>query len=330
MAATLNYNDQNHFPSTTIGMSAVDRSQESTSTRTNRANLLGASTKVRHLHPVVREEAGIDQLFVLTSAVKFAFPFKLHAMLHDVARDGNDAIVSWLPNGMQFRIHRPTEFAHFIMPRYFDKTKYRSFQRQLHIYGFQRVTDKKSPDFGAYHHELFQWGMSHLCFNMIRHKIKGPSGSLMSYSKKIEVSPDRLSKSQSEQHCPSSHISKPTCVNAISSAELLCNPSEGTPLPQKEYPSTSLTSATRSVPCLMGSESLDSDNCLRVLATKLNRKEDQTTLPFTQIKPFDKKDRAYPLGPTLFEIQELQDGDESFFAGKRFFFTDSAFNVLLS
>merc|ERR1712232_475425 len=46
-------------------------------------------------------------------------------------------------------------FAEIIMPQYFNQTKYRSFQRQLYIYGFDRIKDKSSEDFGAYFHELF-------------------------------------------------------------------------------------------------------------------------------------------------------------------------------
>jgi hypothetical protein len=79
----------------------------------------------------------------------------------------------------------------------------------------------------------------------------------------------------------------------------------------------------------MGSESLALDSVLRVLATKFDKREDQKTLFFSQIKPFDKKDRAYPVR-NLFGFQELRDGDESFFAGKRFFFTDSALKMFLS
>merc|ERR1712025_213429 len=67
----------------------------------------------------------------------------------------------------------PKEFADVIMPQYFNQTKYRSFQRQLYIYGFDRVKDKSSDDYGAYFHELFIRGSSDLCLDMQRKKIKG-------------------------------------------------------------------------------------------------------------------------------------------------------------
>jgi len=104
---------------------------------------------------------------------KFAFPFKLHSILESSVASGQEAIISWLPSGKAFKIHKPKEFADAIMPQYFNQTKYRSFQRQLYIYGFDRVKDKASDDYGAYFHELFIRGASDLCLDMQRKKIKG-------------------------------------------------------------------------------------------------------------------------------------------------------------
>jgi hypothetical protein len=111
---------------------------------------------------------------------KFAFPFKLHSILEntenndDNNNDGNwSSIISWLPSGKAFKVHKPKEFATEIMPEYFSQTKYRSFQRQLHIYGFDRIKDKCSEDYGAYYHQLFIRGQPDMCLDMTRKKIKG-------------------------------------------------------------------------------------------------------------------------------------------------------------
>jgi len=104
---------------------------------------------------------------------KFAFPFKLHSILESAGASRQESIISWLPSGTAFKIHKPKEFANAIMPQYFNQTKYRSFQRQLYIYGFDRVKDKTSEDYGAYFHELFIRGASDLCLDMQRKKIKG-------------------------------------------------------------------------------------------------------------------------------------------------------------
>jgi len=118
---------------------------------------------------------------------KFAFPFKLHSILESAGTTGKESIISWLPSGKAFKIHKPKEFADVIMPQYFNQTKYRSFQRQLYIYGFDRVKDKSSDDYGAYFHELFIRGSSDLCLYMQRKKIKGTGLSNEERRKKASI-----------------------------------------------------------------------------------------------------------------------------------------------
>ena len=70
------------------------------------------------------------------------FPMKVHRMLNQSKEDGNESIVSWLPHGRAFKIHKPKAFADIVMPRFFNQSKYTSFQRQLNLYGkFKRLTE---------------------------------------------------------------------------------------------------------------------------------------------------------------------------------------------
>jgi len=92
-------------------------------------------------------------------------------MLDDVTKDDRERIVSWQPHGRSFTVHKPKEFVEKIMPTYFNQTKYASFQRQLNLYGFCRLT--QGPDKGAYFHKCFVRGEQGLCRGMIRRKIKG-------------------------------------------------------------------------------------------------------------------------------------------------------------
>mmetsp|Transcript_19707 Transcript_19707/g.44743 ORF Transcript_19707/g.44743 Transcript_19707/m.44743 type:complete len:493 (+) Transcript_19707:816-2294(+) len=96
------------------------------------------------------------------------FPEKLMEML----MGGEDPyVVSWLPHGRSFLVHKPKEFTEQIMPKYFKQTKLTSFQRQLNLYGFRRIT--QGADAGSYYHELFLRCRPQLCMRMNRQKVKG-------------------------------------------------------------------------------------------------------------------------------------------------------------
>lgn len=102
-----------------------------------------------------------------------SFPQKLHQILQELERqDGGAAIASFLPHGRAFAIHKPRDFVKTIMPKYFRMSRFSSFQRQLNLYDFQRITTE-GPDKGAYYHELFVKDRPSLSTMMKRNKIKG-------------------------------------------------------------------------------------------------------------------------------------------------------------
>jgi HSF-type DNA-binding len=99
------------------------------------------------------------------------FPLKLHAILDAIEQDGYDKVISWQPHGRCFIIHKPKDFVEYVMPKYFNHTKISSFQRQLNLYGFQRLT--RGPDKGGYYNELFLRGKVFLARRIKRMRIKG-------------------------------------------------------------------------------------------------------------------------------------------------------------
>jgi hypothetical protein len=118
----------------------------------------------------MNEEADYNDQFV-TKSQGLGFPLKLHAMLDSVETEGLDSIVSWLPDNSGFKVHCPDAFVAQVMPHFFNQSKYKSFQRQLNIWGFQRV--QGGPGAGSYRHHSFVRGIPSRCCEMKRIKIKG-------------------------------------------------------------------------------------------------------------------------------------------------------------
>jgi hypothetical protein len=130
------------------------------------------------------------------------FPWKLHEMLDLVEQRGEEEIVSWLPGDHAFRVHNVDIFVKNIMKTSFNQTKYKSFQRQLNLWGFKRNT-KECLEKGAYYHPLFIRGRRDLCKELERKRTKvekatvsnGPSDAVKhtlwpSPKAKLEPRPD--------------------------------------------------------------------------------------------------------------------------------------------
>ena len=58
-----------------------------------------------------------------------SFPAKLRLVLEEAEAMGLQNIVSWEMNGTAFRVHKSDDFVEVIMGRWFNQTKYKSFQR---------------------------------------------------------------------------------------------------------------------------------------------------------------------------------------------------------
>lgn len=78
------------------------------------------------------------------------FPSKLHRML---SNDEYSDVVSFLGHGRAFAVHDVNRFLKEVAPQYFkNQSRWNSFCKQLHLYGFARV--KAGKDEGAFYHPL--------------------------------------------------------------------------------------------------------------------------------------------------------------------------------
>lgn len=92
-----------------------------------------------------------------------AFPLRLYDMLEDAEELGYGHVISWMPDGKSFKIHvdgtqdiGDEKIIVQALQRAFNMTRYRSFLRQLQLYGFERIC--KGPHRGECKHELLVRG----------------------------------------------------------------------------------------------------------------------------------------------------------------------------
>ena len=125
-------------PGDAIGSKKSGKSSGVT-TRSSVANRQGANVEQRQFR--VRARGGVQH----------PFPTKLHQVLEDMEKNGHENIMGWMPHGRSFMVKDPKEFVKDYMPTYFNQHKLASFQRQLNLYGFKRLTGE-GPDRGSYYH----------------------------------------------------------------------------------------------------------------------------------------------------------------------------------
>jgi len=102
------------------------------------------------------------------------FPWRLHELLSEAEANGKSEIISWLPDANAFKVHNKVRFTKEILPSYFNATKYKSFQRNLNLWGFETI--QEGPSKGAAFHPLFIKGNREKCHYMNRQKVKGIMG----------------------------------------------------------------------------------------------------------------------------------------------------------
>jgi hypothetical protein len=162
--ASLNHQQENHITPTDTSVYPVPLTVVS-------ARDISGAAAMQHMDLRGIEQNDEDVSILLSES----FPVKLHRLLLDLQMyDGGATIASFLPDGAAFAFHDVHRFEADVMRKYFPRmNKFASFQRQLNLYDFQRISD--GPERGAYCHPSFNRDFPNLCRGMKRTKIKGTS-----------------------------------------------------------------------------------------------------------------------------------------------------------
>lgn len=111
------------------------------------------------------------------SRASSTFPGTLYFILLHSEENGTSHIISWQPHGRSFIIHDQKKMVNQVLPKYFNQTKYSSFQRQLNVYGFTKLDN--GLDRGGYYHEYFLRGRPDLLTKIRRQGVKGTGKRLI-------------------------------------------------------------------------------------------------------------------------------------------------------
>lgn len=99
-----------------------------------------------------------------------SFPNKLLALIQTASDNDLLDAISWLPHGRAIAI-RDEDLFMGIVTRFFKVSVFRSFTRQLHLWGFSRV--QRGPEKGAWWNPHFLRNRPDVMRRLVRRKIKG-------------------------------------------------------------------------------------------------------------------------------------------------------------
>jgi len=167
--------------------------------------------------------------------VRQPFPWKVFQMLQDADSLEFDDIVSWNERGDGFKVHDVKRFTNEIIGKYFNQSKYKSFQRQLSLYGFERCTEGR--DKGLRFHEKLRKNNKMLCRQMkpVGYKPRGQE-KISEHKEEASIVSDR---SSSPKYSCVSPINVPHTENNLGIPSVVSSDSIHQAIPISPCPETS-------------------------------------------------------------------------------------------
>jgi HSF-type DNA-binding len=146
------------------GKSEQIRSQNQTTRgESTEHHFLPAASTLYHDHSLSVPPAGES---VSENEDSKRFPEKLFRLLGRAELESFNHIISWQPHGRCFVVHLREAFIGLLPVLMPGLTRWKSFQRQLHLWGFTRLTEGR--DIRGYYHEMFLRHRPHLLCHMRR------------------------------------------------------------------------------------------------------------------------------------------------------------------
>jgi len=181
-------------------------------------------------------------------------------MLENAEQDGYDHIISWMPDGTSFKIHvdgipnedEETAIAK-VLKIIFPQMRFKSFLRQLQLYGFEQRTCKGLYR-GEYKHELFVRGRRDLLDK--KHNIR--NSNVTSNNSKDNRSPESALQSTMSVEVVSPYFAPPPslCSTTVSGG---CSYSKTSKIPCKLH-NLVLTGINSSIDYSDNDSDIDSDS----------------------------------------------------------------------
>mmetsp|Transcript_5250 Transcript_5250/g.15325 ORF Transcript_5250/g.15325 Transcript_5250/m.15325 type:complete len:413 (+) Transcript_5250:97-1335(+) len=184
------HNSENHQSNSTLTHTAQTQSNAKSQTQTTSSSTMNTTT-------VAIDQAQQQQPKKATSKNKRTkFPVVLYRMLEDAETQGFEDVISWNKNGRCFKIHDRERFLDDVLPQYLRLTAYKSFVRQLNLWGFSVIYGgRKAPDRGSYQHMYFIRGRADLCEQISRTKKAKSAALVISADRSLTLAPSPISVS---------------------------------------------------------------------------------------------------------------------------------------
>lgn len=94
-----------------------------------------------------------------------------------MVEEGDPSLIEWSSDGEMFVVKDKKKLAKYVIPNYFEHSKFASFDRQLNFYGFRKIQNKpvwnkdydpKTAEYAIYHNENFKRGRTDLLLKIER------------------------------------------------------------------------------------------------------------------------------------------------------------------